>query len=171
MELKIDLNAKFLDMQPSLVAYPEIALKCRSIIKENVPRGTFDFFCMTVSEFLQLQEGRLPVKVTELLGHKETTLKTYIQVLNTFESGFESMQSIIENTTIKASPEEVMSQSGLLEMTAEESMTNFLKDFFNLHNYEVAQKISLYEYVTARKVMFNSATFQQNYNELKKKQL
>ena len=49
-------------MQTKLICFPEILEKAKAEITETVPLSVFDFFGMTVAEFLQLQEKTLPKK-------------------------------------------------------------------------------------------------------------
>ncbi|CAB5225797.1 hypothetical protein UFOVP756_7 [uncultured Caudovirales phage] len=166
MRLTIDLNSKLKDIQGKLMVYPEIMAETRKQLTAILPLSTFDFFGMTVAEFLQLQESKMPSVIDAMLKDERTTFKTYIQILNTFEQGAKRFEDLLKLTEIKPSMHEMMCQSGLIDLTPEEAMLNFVKEFFNLHNFEEAQKISLYEYCTAKKIAYNSARFQKNKSEL-----
>ena len=50
----------------------------------------------------------------------------------------------------------------LLVRLIEEAMLTFLRDYFGLQSLEMAQNITLYEYITARKISYNNAKFQKN---------
>jgi len=171
MKLKIDLNAKLADIQHYFRIYPEIIEQSRNHIKENLDSSIFSFYGMTISEFLQLQENKMPKKIEALLANKNTTLKTYIKILNTFESGAKSFEAIIERTSIEQSIEERIASTNLLSMTAEETMLSFVKEYFNLNNFEQAQNITIYEYIIAKKIHYNNVMFQKNMTEQQKNKI
>ena len=66
-------------MQTKLICFPEILEKAKAEITETVPLSVFDFFGMTVAEFLQLQEKILPKKVTDFLGRRKATFFDYVK--------------------------------------------------------------------------------------------
>jgi hypothetical protein len=113
----------------------------------------------------------MPKKIETLLANKNTTLKTYIKILNTFESGAKSFEAIIERTSIEQSIEERIASTNLLSMTAEETMLSFVKEYFNLNNFEQAQNITIYEYIIAKKIHYNNVMFQKNMTEQQKNKI
>jgi hypothetical protein len=171
MRLAIDLNEKLTDIQAKLMVYPEIIEQSRKQVTSILDGSIFSFFEMTVAEFLQLQENKMPQKIDAILKNPKTSFKTYLQILNTFEKGTKAFENVLEKTTIEQSMDDRIASNGLLELTPEESMLNFVKDFFNLHNFEEAQKITIYEYIIAKKIHFNSMKFQKNMTELQKNRL
>lgn len=168
MLIKFDGKTKYRKMQRYLIVFPEILDKAKEQIKETVPRGTFDFFGMTVSEFLQLQEKILPKKIDNLLRKRRTTFFDYVKISNTFEQGMKAFEQIIIDTTIQETADEEAARSGLVEVTTEESMLTFICDYFKLSSMEQAQKLTLYEYITARKITFNNAKYQKNMANIQK---
>lgn len=163
-----DSKTRLRAMQTKLICFPEILEKAKAEITDTVPLSVFDFFGMTVAEFLQLQEKTLPKKVTKFLSRRKATFFDYVKITNTFEQGMKAFERIVEDTIIPLSAEEEAAQNGLASITTEEAMLTFLRDYFGLHNLSDAQTISLYEYCTARKVAFNSAKFQKNLIQIQK---
>ena len=168
MDIIFDSKTKLRRMQRKLLLFPDILEKSKAKITEIVPRETFDFFAMTVEEFLRLQENELPKKVNKLLKKRSFTFFEYVKILNTFEQGAKSFQQILEDTTIEQTAEEKAANAGLIDISPEESMLTFLIDFYKLKSMEEAQKVSLYEYITARKISFNNAKFQKNLINIQK---
>ena len=168
IQIIFDRQTKLKAMQSKLICFPEILEKAKEQIKDTVPLSVFDFFGMTVAEFLQLQEKTLPKKVTDFLGRRKATFFDYVKITNTFEQGMKAFERIVEDTIIPLSAEEEAAQNGLATITTEEAMLTFLRDYFGLHNLSDAQGISLYEYCTARKIAFNSAKFQKNLIQIQK---
>ena len=155
-------------MQPMLLVFPEILTKAKEHVKDIISLNVFDFFGMTVKEFLQLQENKLPKRIEKLLKKRSTTFFDYIRIVNAFEQGAKHFQDIIEVTNIQESADEQAAKGGLIELTAEEAMLTFICDYFKLSSLDAAQNITLYEYITARKINFNNIKFQRNLNEIQK---
>jgi hypothetical protein len=172
VQIKFDSTTKLRDMQPMMIAFPEFVQSAREKITEGIDPRVFDFFGMTVAEFLQLQENRVPDRVEKYLNRRKTTFYDYLKIQNTFEIGARSLEKILTDTIIPSDSKDEMARVGLIDLTTEEAMLTFLRDFFNLPGLEQAQGLTLYEYVTARKVTFNNAKFQKNLaNMNKSKQL
>ena len=168
MDIIFDRRTKLRKMQRKLLLFPDLLDKSKEKITDIVPRETFDFFSMTVAEFLRLQENELPKTVNKLLKKRSFTFYEYIKILNTFEQGAKSFQQILEDTTIEQTSEERAANAGLIDISPEESMLTFLIDFYKLKSMEEAQKVSLYEYITARKISYNNAKFQKNMINIQK---
>ena len=168
IQIIFDRQTKLKAMQTKLICFPEILEKAKAEITDTVPQSVFDFFGMTVAEFLQLQEKTLPKKVTDFLGRRKATFFDYVKITNTFEQGMKAFERIVEDTTIELTADEQAAQNGLITLTTEEAMLTFLKDYYNLHNLTDAQSITLYEYCTARKTAFNNAKYQKNMINIQK---
>ena len=168
IQIIFDRKTRLREMQSKLICFPEILEKARKEITDVLPVSVFDFFGMTVAEFLQLQEQIMPKKILTLLSKRKTTFIDYIKVVNTFEQGMKSFERIVEDTTIELTADEQAAQNGLITLTTEEAMLTFLKDYYNLHNLTDAQGITLYEYCSARKTAFNNAKYQKNMINIQK---
>lgn len=163
---RITEKTKFSDISTILAVFPEMLTELKEKIKENLPLETFDYFSMTIREFLELQESKMPSKIEKMLKNKKLTVFEYVKIINTFESGSEQLTKIIEATTVEQTKDEKNASTGLLNLSPEESILDFLKDYFNLHSYEEAQNLTLYEFVIARKHFFNKVTFEKNLSEI-----
>ena len=168
MDVIFDKKTKLRKMHRKMILFPDLLEKSKLKITEIVSRETFDFFSMTVAEFLRLQENELPKKINRILKKRSFTFYKYIQILNAFEQGAESFQQILEDTTIEQTADEKAASAGLIDISQEESMLTFLVDFYKLKSMEEAQKVSLYEYITARKISYNNAKFQKNMINIQK---
>jgi hypothetical protein len=168
IQIKFDGRTRLRDMQPLMIAYPELISGAREKVTEGIDPRVFDFFGMTVAEFLQLQENVLPQKVEKHLKKRKATFYDYLKIQNTFDIGAMSLEKILTDTIIPSDSKDEMARVGLIDLTTEEAMLTFLRDYFNLSGLEQAQGLSLYEYVTARKVTFNNAKFQKNLANINK---
>ena len=78
---------------------------------------------------------------------------------------------MVEDTTIEKTAEEKDAENGLLPLSVEESMLNFMVETFNLQGWEAAQQMTLYEYISARKKSYNSVMYQKRMAEIQKAKL
>ena len=168
MKIIFDSKTTLRKMQSKMIIFPEIIEKAKAEIKDVIPHSIFDFFGMTVAEFLRLQENVIPDKVTKFLAKRKTTFFDYIKIVNAFEQGSKAFEAIVTETIIPTGADEEAAQSGLIDITTEEAMLTFLRDYFGLQNLEMAQNITLYEYITARKISYNNAKFQKNLINIQK---
>lgn len=168
MKIIFDSQTPLRKMQPKLLVFPEIISKAKKKITDVIRHEIFDYFGMTVAEFLRLQENILPEKVDKFLKRRKTTFFDYIRVLNAFEKGAKAFEQLMKDTTLQYDPDEEMARVGLLDLTTEEAMLTFLKDYFGLQSLEKAQELTIYEYITARKIAFNKAKFQKNSLKIQK---
>lgn len=168
MKIEFDRSTKLRKIQPMLLVFPELIQEAKKHVTETISVNVFDFFGMTITEFLRLQENVLPEKIEKILKKRKTTFFDYIKIVNTFEIGTKNFHAIIESTNPPRTAEEDAATSGLLEMSTEESMLSFLCEHFNLQSFEQAQNLTLYEYISARKISFNNVKYQKNLANIQK---
>ena len=168
MKIIFDSKTKLKAMQPKMIIFPQLIDEAKKKITDILPYKVFDFFGMTVAEFLQLQESKLPKVIQKLLSKRKATFYDFIRVSNTFEIGTKNFEQLILDTTLEPTADEKAAQAGLAEVTTEEAMLTFLRDYYNLQSLEAAQKLTLYEYKIARKKSFNDAKFQKNMINIQK---
>ena len=68
--MRITEKTKFSDISTILAVFPEMLTELKEKIKENLPLETFDYFSMTIREFLELQESKMPSKIEKMLKNK-----------------------------------------------------------------------------------------------------
>ena len=154
-----------------LTVWPGILDELREQIKDELPKSEFDYFGMTIADFLRLTEKQFPAKIQKRLNSKFLRVKEYIQILNTFENGNKAFEQAVEDTTIEKTAEEKDAENGLLPLSVEESMLNFMVETFNLQGWEAAHQMTLYEYISARKKSYNSVMYQKRMAEIQKAKL
>ena len=154
-----------------LTVWSGILDELREQIKDELPKSEFDYFGMTISDFLRLTEKQFPEKIQKRLKSRFLRVKEYIQILNTFDNGNKAFEQAVEETTIEKTAEEKDAENGLLPLSVEESMLNFMVETFNLQGWEAAQQMTLYEYISARKKNYNSVMYQKRIAEIQKAKL
>ena len=168
MKIIFDSKTPLRKMQSKMIIFPEIIEKAKAEIKGVIPHSIFDFFGMTISEFLRLQENIIPEKVSKYLSKRKTTFFDYIRIVNAFEQGSKTFEQMVTDTILHADADEEAAKAGLLELTTEEAMLTALKEFYPYKTLEELQKVTLYEYVTSRRIAFNNAKFQKNLINIQK---
>lgn len=115
----------------------------------------FSFETLTVGAMLEACVGKIPQELTVKYGGGD--VETFARAVNSLRSGMEQFVKFMERTT----PPETMYQkkmtSGTLPANIEEAVLWTLKNTYTLHGLEDAQKLTVYEYMIARKEAFNDA--------------
>lgn len=154
-----------------LAVYPNLLDSLREKITDELSLQEFDYFGMTISDFLRLTEKQFPAKIQKMLKSRFLTVEKYIKILNTFENGNKRFEQSVEETTIEKTAIEKEAENGLLPLSVEESMLNFMVESFHLQSWEAAQKMTLYEFISARKKSYNNAMYQKRTAEIQKAKL
>lgn len=169
MKIEISPNKRISKYWAMLATYPNLLDSLRLQITDELT--DFDYFGMTIADFLRLTEKHFPAKIQKMLKSRFLTVKKYIQILNTFENGNKAFEQLVEDTTLEKTDIEKEAENGLLPLTVEESMLNFMVESFHLQGWEAAQQMTLYEYISARKKSYNSAMYQKRITEIQKAKL
>lgn len=171
MQIVINPKKRISRYWAMLAVYPNLLDALREKITDELPLNDFDYFGMTISDFLHLTEKQFPAKIQKQLKSRFLTVEKYIKILNTFENGNKKFEQAIEETTIEKTANEKEAENGLLPLSVEESMLNFMVESFHLQGWEAAQKMTIYEYLSARKKSYNNAMYQKRMAEIQKAKL
>ena len=155
MKIEFDRSTKLRKIQPMLLVFPDLIQEAKKHVTDTISVNVFDFFGMTITEFLRLQENILPEKIEKILKKRKTTFFDYIKIVNTFEIGTKNFHAIIEDTTPPTTKEERAIMPRLKQMTLEESMCLFVCEMMPVYTMETSREISLYEYIALRKKACN----------------
>lgn len=168
MQIVINPKKRISRYWAMLAVYPNLLDALREKITDELPIQEFDYFGMNISDFLRLTEKQFPAKIQKKLKSRFLTVEKYIHILNTFENGNKRFEQSVEETTVEKTAAEKEAENGLLPLTVEESMLNFMVESFHLQGWEAAQKMTLYEFISARKKSFNNAMYQKRMAEIQK---
>lgn len=91
------------------------------------------------------------------------TVGDWCTVMLGVRKGLERFAKFMEETTPPVTVEQKRMAKGVLSGNIEESVLMTLKSCFSLHGLEDAQKLTVYEYMVARKEVYNEAVV--NYNQ------
>lgn len=126
-------------------------------LMEAVPErdGEFVFDLLTVGGMLEAVAGRIPSEVKSTM--KGMTVAQAAARLNSLRDGLLDFTSFMEATEPPMTLRQEQRQRGMMKGNIEEAVLWTLKECFTLHGFEDAQKLTVYEYKTARKNAYNEA--------------
>lgn len=111
---------------------------------------TLDFFGWTVGDLCEIYDHGIPKARTEGL-----TVEDFMTLRNTVTKKMEELSVFLENTVPPTTEGQRKAQGGTLDMSVEEAILLTCRNFYDLHSLEDAQKLTIYEYMIARKSVYN----------------
>lgn len=152
----VRLSERWHDVAPFFEAYPEALAQVCAVVGE----GKQDFYALTVRGMLEAVDGQVPSEWKE--RYKGGTVGEWCAMLNALKAGISRFSEFMENTTPKQTIEQKKALSGTLKGNLEEAVLMTLKSCFSLHDLEAATNLTVYEYMMARKEVYNNAQIAYN---------
>lgn len=147
MRIEVDMDGRYADVARFFEAYPEaMAQVCAQVEPAEV-----SIEGMTVKSLCEMLDGRIPAEAVK----GAVTVRDTAAVVLGLRAAIERFANFMRNTTPPMTQAQKRLLSGLLETTAEEAVLLTCKDFYALHGLEDAQKLTVYEYMIARKAIYN----------------
>jgi len=122
---------------------------------------------LTIDEFFAL----LDCDFSRLGDLREPTVLQIYWIKRFQEDFLPAMQRAGERYTIPPTGRETEARNGTYDLSMQEGMLVFLRDFFGLHTFADAGKITLAEYILARKYKYNCDLMQRNYDRISLREL
>lgn len=119
------------------------------------------FEALTVKSMLEAVSGKMPEELAKSLTG--CSVEKWCGVILGLRDGLAKFVKFMEDTTPPVTVEQKRMTKGVLSGNIEESVLMTLKSCFSLHGLEDAQKLTVYEYMVARKEVYNEAIV--NYNQ------
>ena len=174
--MKVDLNIKFkftektrmCDIKDIISMYPNVI--DASLEKYQNYFENFDFFSITILQFCKLLFQDDVASIFPQFNDSKITFFEYLKIINTLKISLKKVEEFIKNTEIKLTSIENFCSSGQIQYSSEEAILITLKDFYNLHSLEEAQKLTVYEYIVARKYNYNKNIYEKNQQRYYKNQ-
>ena len=174
--MKVDLNIKFkftektrmCDIKDAIATYPQIVDAALAQYQNYFE--DFDFFSISILQFCKLLFENDIAVIFPRVADSKITFFEYLKIINTLKISLKKVEDFIKNTEIKLTSIENFCSSGQLQYSSEEAILITLKDFYNLHSLEEAQKLTLYEYLIARKYNYNKNIYEKNQQRYYKNQ-
>lgn len=96
----------------------------------------------------------------EVLGNmsEPTVLQVYWK--KRFEKFVEEFAATLKAMTLTQTAEEIQAAEGLLKISWDEAILVFVRDYFGLHSFKDAERITMGEILIAKRVTYNREKFQ-----------
>lgn len=144
-------------VSPFFVAYPDAMAQLLSRFKPT----DVNFETLTIKGMLEAVSGRIPEELERRLSG--CTVGEWCETFLGVRAGLERFTRFMEETMPPVTVEQKRMTNGVLSSNIEESVLMTLKSCFSLHGFEDAHKLTVYEYMVARKEVYNEAVI--NYNQ------
>ena len=145
---EIDLNEQYSKVHVFFEEYPAAMDAVCNSDKVGVKDTPVE--AMSVKDLCELLDGRVPSSLS-----RDVTVREWGEMVNGLRRSLEGFANFMKRTTPPMTAAQKRVMGGMLETTSEEAILLTCKDFYNLHTLEEAQKLSVYEYMIARKAIYN----------------
>lgn len=136
-------------------------------LKEAAEEKFGKVYALEFDTFRECYDGNFDT----VLGNMQdpTVLQVYWQ--KRFADVVQEFVKAVKNMTLPQTADELTASKGLLSMSWDESILVFCQQFFALHSYKDAGKLTLGEILIAKKAAYNREKFQRQMTELQRKKL
>lgn len=152
----VKADERWSDVSPFFAAYPQAMAQLLS----RFGSSEVDFEGMTVKGLLESVRGDVPHELSDNM--KACSLQDWCELVNGVRDGLAKFTEFMEATTPPVSPMQKKITKGILSSNIEESVLMTLKVCYSLHGLEDAQRLTVYEYMIARKEVYNEAVVAYN---------
>lgn len=155
MRYSVKAGDKWSEVSWFFNAYPDTYAK----LVEKWPQtdGTFDFYAMSVRDLCEIYNGGMPSRLVDGI-----TVRNFVVLNNTIKEKMEEFANFLEKTLPPMTEDQKKAQGGLLDNSIEEAILLTCKQYYGLHSLEEAQKLTVYEYMIARKATYNERRYEYN---------
>lgn len=102
----------------------------------------------------------------EMLGNLTNPTVFQVYWMKRFSEFVDEFVNILKTMTLPQKPEEQQAAQGLLKTQWDESMLVFIREYFGLHSFYEAEKITIGEIVIAKRDTYNREKFQRRLMEI-----
>lgn len=158
VKFSIDAGEPFCPLKPFFNAYPQAV----DALLANVEGRdeNFVFETMTVKGLLELVGGGWPSELRQRF--EAATVAEAARLIRSLREGLDRFTDFMERTKPPVTVNAKKISSGTLKGNLEEAVLWTLREAFDLHGLEDAQKLTVYEYMVARKQVYNDAVVAYN---------
>lgn len=110
---------------------------------------------LSVKSMLEAVGGKVPAELRE--RYREATVTEWCAMVNSLRDGLATLADFLERTTPPLTAYAKKMSGGTLKGNIEEAMLWTLRESFGLQSLENAHYLTVYEYMVARKSVYNEA--------------
>lgn len=115
---------------------------------------------LTVKSMLEAVGGKVPAELRE--RYKGATVTEWCAMINSLRDGLATFTEFLERTTPPLTAYAKKMSSGTIKGNIEEAVLWTLRESFGLQSLEQAHNLTVYEYMVARKSVYNDAVIAYN---------
>lgn len=141
----------------------------KSKLIEAAQRVFGSYWSMSLSDFLECQKGDFSCIGIGKRGEC-TVFAQYVWATG-FAPFVESFVKTMKSLEVKQSGDEKRASASCLPLSFEEASIVFLQSYFGLHSFDEALRISLADYIIAKKSAYNKAIFERRMAEIQRQRL
>ena len=152
--MKIDFSkpySKYVDVMPFVTD------DSRKVLMQEAAKIR-DPYTLTLAEFFACCDGDFGCVVKDT---KEPTTGEVLW-LEMFQSFVADFGKILERLVIQQTPEQKQASANCLPVEWQEGMLVFVRSYFGLKSFAEAEKVTIGDYLLAKKDEYNTAIFQRN---------
>lgn len=124
---------------------------------------------LTIGEFFGCLKGDFSV-VGAGERWQDVTQGQYIWAMG-FADFLDGLSSTLSRLTSPMTPEQKAAQAACMRVGFEESVLVFVQQFFCLHSFREAERLTINEYLIAKKDRYNAAVFEKKLSEIQRLKL
>jgi len=163
MRLEINNRTKWYEFKGK-VPDAQLNMFIEQIQKEYTVCHPFDFNQLTIGQFAELLECKLPRVLHSELCNLGVTVFQVVAVRNAVDKFMKFFNNIHEQYKVPQTAAEQVASAGLLQPSIIEAMLIFTRQYFGLHDFGAAERITLLEYLLAKKHTFITESFQRRHH-------
>ena len=153
--MKITRGTKWVEFAP-FVNEERIALLRERITDSAI----FDFWGLSIGEFSPMLNGGLPKELDAQIKRDGITVHEVIEITNAAEGFLKEFEKVLSSLELDSTADEKEAHSYMPDFAPIESMLIFTQKYFNLKSFGEAEKISVLEYLLAKKATYSDAIYQ-----------
>ena len=131
----------------------------------------FDFWDLTIGEFSAIFDNKIPEPIQKRIEDDNITVFEVAKLQNGFIEFLDKFKEIEKTLEIQKDGDEVRALSSCVELTPVENMLIFCQKYFGHKDFGQSEKITLLEYIIARKAQYNEIMFQKTYQAIQRKKI
>jgi len=166
--MRITKETKYFAVEPILRRQTEEWHKEQEVKAVRAVLGDDGYLGLTLGQLSQAIDGKnMGAIVQETDPMKIGVFEWY--VLRGFQAFIDDFLQKLEKLTPQQNSAEKRAANACMKQTITEGLLFFVRDYFGLHSFREAERVTLAEILLAKKDTYNKVTFQRVYNEIMSK--
>lgn len=154
----LKLSERWNTVKPWFSVHPEgIGTLLRAVTERD---GSIVFETLTVKSLLEVSSDCFPAELSA--REQDCTVREYAMMLNSLRDGLARFMEFLKTTKPPVTAYGKKMSAGTMDGNIEESILWTLREAYGLQSLEQAHNLTIYEYMVARKSVYNDAVVAYN---------